>query len=713
MVHKLISMILAAVVAIGLGATAQAGVLLVAGSPGYNPDTLTGLKDGTMFVAAGWGVTNSGTAVAQSMSYLSGNNMGARAVRWDYTGAAGVELGNLGLSAGNATSASAFAVNNAGTAVGRSDKYDGSGNSLGYRAVRWDVSGTAATELAPLSLTSAGVSGAEAWAVNAGGMAVGSAAQYDGDTPMGTRPVRWNAAGAITELGNLGLIGNVPLGVALAINDANTAVGWVQKPGTGGISVGKRAVRWDALGAVTELGNLGINSTMFSKTDILAFAVNAAGTAVGWAEKWSLNGKVWFGNRPVRWDASGTAATELGTLGVSGANPPRASGIAYAVNDANTAVGYSEKYDSGTLVGTRAVRWDVSGAATELGNLGLDVNNSTSAIAWAVNGAGTAVGYSQKYDGGIDKGSRAVIWLPDASAIDLNDLGVVPVPAAGSATWTLTAAKALSADGWVAGSGTFDPDGDGPQAGYVRHWVTQVGLGGAWTNAAGGTWGRGPNWSTGTPAMQVGNATFNLGSAYAVALDRDERTKTVAINAGTVKIDFNGHTLTAESGLSIAAGATLKGSGTIVGDIVNAGTLAPGASAGTLSIGTQAAPGSVTMAAGSIYEWEFDGAAGDTIAIVGDLTFDGPWTLKLVDLGGGAPPPGQYNLFTFTGLCSGFVPGAIIYGDTGWPEGAKIELDTTPGAGRVYMNIPEPATLFVMMAAGLPALLKRRRRVRA
>jgi autotransporter-associated beta strand protein len=559
----------------------RSDVLLVAGSPAYDEATSTGLKGGTMFVAPGWSVSNSGTAVGYATKYTSGANMGNRAVRWDYTGTAATELGTLGTS-GGVTYAVAFAVNNAGTAVGRSDKYDGSGVSQGSRAVRWDASG-AAFELAPLSLTSTGFTTAEAMAVNAGGTAVGSSAQYDGDdTLMGTRPVRWDAAGAVTELGNLGLTGGFTLGVALAINDANTAVGWVDKPGWGGISVGKRAVRWDASGAVTELDNLGVDING-QDTTTLAFAVNAVGTAVGWAAKFVDNGSTYLGNRAVRWDAPGKAVTELGTLGESSIG--RASGIAYAVNDAGTAAGYAEKYDSGTLVGTRAVRWAaLGGAATELGNLGLDVNNSTSASAYAVNSAGSAVGYAQKYDGSHSYvGDRAVIWLPDASAIDLNDLGVAPV--SGGGTWTLTTARALSADGWVAGSGTFDPDGGGPLASYLRHWVTQVGLGGTWTNAAGGTWGRGPNWSTGTPAMQVGNATFGLGSVYAVGLDRDELTKTIAINAGTVTIDSNDHTLTAENGLSIANGATLKADGPIVGDIDNDGTLELAPSSGTLIYG--------------------------------------------------------------------------------------------------------------------------------
>jgi hypothetical protein len=705
MVHKLNSMILAAIVMIGLGSTAQAGVLLVAGSPGYDPDAQTGLKDGTMSVAPGWSVTNSGTAVGKSIKYDGGADMGSRAVRWDYTGTAAVELGYLGLRSDNYTSAGASAINNDGTAVGISNKYV-AGVSKGTRAVRWDASGIAATELDSLSQNSDGVTDAGALAVNAGGMAVGNAARYTGDTLLtGTRPVRWDAAGAVTELGHLGLISGSTNGVALAINDAGTAVGWVEKPGMA-YTAGKRAVRWNASGTIaTELGNLGLNTTqsIFSRTDNIAFAVNAAGTAVGWAEKWAPNGKVWFGNRAVRWDASGTAATELGTLGLSGTNPPQSSGIAYAVNDAGTAAGYSQKYVGGILKGTRAVRWDWDAplaAATELGNLGLDGSGSTTACAYALNGAGTAVGYSQKYVGGDDKGSRAVIWLQDAIAIDLTELGVAPV--ADSGTWTLTTAKALSADGWVAGSGTFVPEG--AQAGYVRHWVTQVGLGGTWTNATDGIWGRGPNWSTGTPAMQVGNATFDLDAAYAVALDRDERTKAIAVDAGTVTINSNGYTLTAESGLSIAAGATLEADGTIVGAIVNAGTLAPGASVGMLSVGTETVHGSVTMAADSIYEWEFDGTNGDTVAIEGDLKFTGSWTLKLVDLGGGAPAAGQYNLFTFTGSVSDFLPGDIDHEGVDWDmEGAEIIL----GEGRVYMNIPEPATLGLLAFGALAALRRR------
>jgi len=202
---------------------------------------------------------------------------------------------------------------------------------------------------------------------------------------------------------------------------------------------------------------------------------------------------------------------------------------------------------------------------------------------------------------------------------------------------------------------------------------------------------------------------------------------------------------------------------------------------GNLSLkgGSLSADKDITMAADFIYNWEFSGGAGDSLAIDGSLTLAGAWTLQLA--GGSTPAPGvQYDLFTYTGDFSGtgFVVPTIDDSEVSWPAIPTIYLDDdTLGAGRIYMMFgllgdangddvvdaadfitlkrnfgtgtewsegdfdnsdtvdwndlstlmgnmgsgtggtavvtPEPATLFVMMAAGLPALLKRRRRVRS
>ncbi|HEV2295599.1 MAG TPA: hypothetical protein VGR35_17250 [Tepidisphaeraceae bacterium] len=383
--------------------------------------------------------------------------------------------------------------------------------------------------------------------------------------------MRWDASGtAATELGTLGTSTNGSAGAyAHAINDLGTAVGVSSKYNTSGTWVGHPAVRWDASGtAATELGALGAGPGYVRAR---AYAVNGSGTAVGESNKYDGSGTD-LGTRAVRWDASGTAATELDTLGTDADGVTYAR--AYAVNGSGTAVGGSPKYNtSGTLLGGRAVRWDGSGtAATELGTLGTSTSGTADADAYAVNDSGTAVGYSSKHASGTYvAASRAVVWGPDALAIDLNDLGVVAKE--GGGTWLLTEARTIGADGWVAGTGTFTPTGG---TAYTRHWVGQVGLGGSWlTTNATGTWGSGVNWSTGTPATQL-DASFDQHATYTVAFDRNEQARKVDVTAGDVTLALGSRSLTVAQGLNVDSGASLSSNGTVIGNVSNAGTLSPG-----------------------------------------------------------------------------------------------------------------------------------------
>jgi hypothetical protein len=134
--------------------------------------------------------------------------------------------------------------------------------------------------------------------------------------------------------------------------------------------------------------------------------VNNSGTAVGSAREFVGGSAV--GTFAVRWNASST--TELGNLVVGGiGSSGTITGSASAINDAGTAIGQSYKYVDSTFVGNRAVRWNASGAAaTELDNLGTDSKGYTNTEAHAINDAGTTVGTSSKYADGISKGTRAV-----------------------------------------------------------------------------------------------------------------------------------------------------------------------------------------------------------------------------------------------------------------------------------------------------------------
>ncbi len=445
--------------------TASASFINVYGSPTYTPG-VGGFQNADMPVAPGGpGINGSGTAAGVATKYdASGASKGVRAIRWDGSGAA-TELGILGTNTSGSTSAYAYAINTAGTAAGSATKYDGSGTSKGDRAVRWDGSG-AASELGILGTNTSGSTSAQAYAINTAGTAAGFAVKYDGSgVNKGIRAVRWDGSAAASELGILGTdTSGAASARAYAINTAGTAAGYSDKYDGSGVGKGSRAVRWDGSGAATELGILGTSTS--GVTSARAYAINTTGAAAGSATKYDGSG-VSKGTHPVRWDGSG-AASELGILGTN--TNGFTSAIAYAINTAGAAAGYADRYDgSGVNKGTRAVRWDGSGAASELGILGTDTSGATYAQAYALNDADFAIGDSSKYDGaGTFLGDRAVYWGLDNLAIDLNTL-IDP-----SSGWVLQRAKSISNIGWIAGTGSFDPDGAGGQAAYTRLFSMQV-----------------------------------------------------------------------------------------------------------------------------------------------------------------------------------------------------------------------------------------------
>jgi hypothetical protein len=384
--------------------------------------------------------------------FSAGVNEGFRGVRWGASGTGAIELESLGTDESGYTFGGAIAVNNTGVGVGFARKYV-NGIEKGNRAIRWQGPGTTATELGSLETNAAGTTNSAAYAINDAGTVVGYAAQYNAGTYIGTRAIRWEASGTTAiELGNLGTSasGTTSAG-AYAINDAGTTVGFAAKY-VSGADMGYRAVRWDISGtAATELGNLGTDA---GKTNAYAYAVNDAGTAAGYARKYVAGADL--GDRAVRWDACGTDVTELGNLGTNASGNTMCHAV--TLNDVGTAVGYCDKYVSGVAKGRRAVRWDPTGtAATELGILGANTTGSTDAAAYAINNAGIAVGYTQMYDTfGTLLGKRATLWGLDGVAVDLNTL-IDP-----TSGWTLTEARSISDTCWIEGVATYGTFVPGP-----------------------------------------------------------------------------------------------------------------------------------------------------------------------------------------------------------------------------------------------------------
>ena len=182
---------------LGAAATAQAGSLLVAGSPAYDPATGTGLKDGKCLpYVGGSGVNNSGTAVGYSMKYVSGTSKGYRARALGRLGHGRHRTGRPGHRQQRLHVR--LRLRRQRRRHGRGvlvEKYVG-GSNKGHRAVRWDASGTAATELGNLGTDSSGyttrlrlrtsTTPARPW---------GMSTKYVSGGNKGHRAVRWDASG--------------------------------------------------------------------------------------------------------------------------------------------------------------------------------------------------------------------------------------------------------------------------------------------------------------------------------------------------------------------------------------------------------------------------------------------------------------------------------------------------------------------------------------
>ena len=442
----------------------DASAVPIYGSPGYDETTQTGYVFSDPYEQP-VKTLGSGAAAGQVVRPMPDDFQSAVVVRWDASGNA-VELGNLGVRDSNTSFSTLLGGNASGTVIGYSDKIVDNA-SLGYRAVRWDAGSTTPTELGNLGTNASGGTTTTPYAINAAGLIVGAATKYVNGNYIDTRAVRWNAGQtAANELGLVTIPGKtINNSYARAINAGGMSVGFASAASN--VYQGQFAVRWDGVtGAPTVLGSIGTASDGVSES--AATDINATGTAVGYGLKYRGGSRFDnAGDHAIRWAAGSATPTELGGLGDDGTGYFNAT--AFHINDAGTAIGLATKYVNNVNQGYRAVRWDAGGtAATELGYLHVAPNGAGNAFAESINAAGLIVGYVEDYAGSTSLGRRGVLWGADGKAIDLNTL-IDP-----ASSWTLTDAYSISDTNWVSGSGTFDPDGNGPLSPYGRLFLMQV-----------------------------------------------------------------------------------------------------------------------------------------------------------------------------------------------------------------------------------------------
>jgi autotransporter-associated beta strand protein len=138
---------------------------------------------------------------------------------------------------------------------------------------------------------------------------------------------------------------------------------------------------------------------------------------------------------------------------------------------------------------------------------------------------------------------------------------------------------------------------------------------------------------------KIGSGTLSLSGAS---------TYTGPTTVSSGRLAINGSTT---SDVTVGIGGNLGGSGTIVGSVVNRGTIAPGNSIGTLTIG-----GSYTQAAGSTYQVEVNAAGqSDKINVTGSsgtATIQGG-TVAVQAAPGNYRRHGTYTILTAAGGVSG------------------------------------------------------------
>ena len=120
--------------------------------------------------------------------------------------------------------------------------------------------------------------------------------------------------------------------------------------------------------------------------------------------------------------------------------------------------------------------------------------------------------------------------------------------------------------------------------------------------------------------------------------------------SGTGSLLINGDQHLATGAVTVAAGATLGGTGIIGGTVNVSGVLAPGASIGTLT------SGALTLASGSTYAYQVNSTTvgADLQIVSGDLTLGSPVTLNLTDLGSGTFAGNTtLSMFNYSGAWSG------------------------------------------------------------
>lgn len=362
----------------------------------------------------------------------------------------------------------------------------------------------------------------------------------------------------------------------------------------------------------------------------------------------------------------------LGDISGDGGSIIKTGTSVMQLGGANTHTG-ATIVNSGTLAVVGGSALPDTGLLTVASGATLDINSSETV--GAISGAGainvlgvqslTAGGASNSHFSGIISGTGGFIkagagtltlsgsntysggTVIDSGALQVGDggsSGVIVGGVVNNAILAFSRSNDLAFAGDISGTGALW------QLGAGRLTLTGANTYSGGTVLRAGTLRAGLNGiGTGALTMDAG-AVFELNSAsdgvFAPDVAGDPTSRFAQIGAGAITYnggafgDFdvlagaaniNGTiTVAGANGMTVAPGATLGGTGLIVGDLHNGGLVSPGNSIGTLVI-----DGNYVHAADATLRIELDASpANDVLSVTGDVTLLGG-TIEFVTLGGG------------------------------------------------------------------------------
>jgi probable HAF family extracellular repeat protein len=207
--------------------------------------------------------------------------------------------------------------------------------------------------------------------------------EYVGDTPR----ARFYDGASVRDLGTFG----GPDAVVNALNDLGQVVGSAST----GVDTPYHAFRWSRQTGLVDLNRRGTGNS-------IATAINNKGQVAGVARFNVATGL----DTAFRW-SDRTGMVNLGSLG------PTSSSVAFGINDAGTAVGWSDEAAGPRL--TQVIKWPAGGGIVPLNNF-----PSIASLAHAISNGGQIVG-SAAFDDGLN--DQAFSWTREGG---LQGMGTTP-----------------------------------------------------------------------------------------------------------------------------------------------------------------------------------------------------------------------------------------------------------------------------------------------